>query len=75
MGLLATQLEQLNATKRCKYAAIVVQLDDEDMAALDRAIVGGASYASLASALTNAGYEIHTQTVSDHLNGRCRCPR
>ena len=63
----------------CRVGWIVQQLDDDDAAALNAALVvpmgdpERLSSASIAKALADEGFEVHNKTVQNHRKGLCRC--
>ena len=63
----------------CRVGWIVQQLDDDDAAALNAALVvpmgdpTRLSSAVIAQALADEGFQVHGKTVENHRKGACRC--
>lgn len=72
MSAISNALEKLKV-KQCVFRKILLELDEDDMIAINEAVSKGLSGYVIANALREGGYQIAHSTVSQHILGRCKC--
>jgi hypothetical protein len=68
-------LEATSPIRRCSFAEFIMTLDADDAAALTNILSSRVPTRKIHTELQEEGYRIGRDSISNHRNGWCRCPK